>query len=141
MSVARVIDREYVATGKVRVVFKNRAVLAPESAWAAEASLCAEEQGKFWEYHDELYESLYAGKRGVFSLAGLKDLARELGLAADTFGACLDGGKYRERVRAETAESEGMGITRTPTFLVNGTPIVGAQPFEAFQATIEAALR
>ncbi len=141
MSVARLIDKEYVATGKVRVVFKNRAVLAQESAWAAEAAFCAEEQGKFWEYHDKLYESLYAGNREAFSKAGLKGLASQLGLAADTFGACLDGGKHSARVREETAESQSRGVTGTPTFFIDDTKIVGAQSFEAFRAAIEAALR
>lgn len=140
MSTARQIDQEYVKTGKVRIEFKNRAALGQESTWAAEAALCAADQGEFWDYHDALYEALYAGNSAVFSKAGLKKLATDLGLKAEPFNACVDSGKYTQRVRDEGQESQNRGVTGTPTFYINETRIVGAQPYEVFKAAIEAEL-
>ena len=67
MSTARLIDRDYVATGKVRVEIKHRAALAPESQPSAEAALCAGDQGKYWEYRDALAEALLTGNRAAFA--------------------------------------------------------------------------
>jgi protein-disulfide isomerase len=134
------IDRDYVQTGKVRIDFKNRAALAQESVWAAESALCAGEQEKYWEYHDALYEALYAGNATVFSKEGFKTLAGSLGLQAQPFNACVDSGKYTKRVQEESQESQNRGVTGTPTFFVNDTKIVGAQSYETFKAAIEAEL-
>lgn len=124
----------------MRIVFKNRAALAQESAWAAEAALCAADQEKFWDYHDALYEALYAGNTAVYTKDGFKSLAATLGLKTETFNACVDSGKYAARVRDEGQESQNRGVTGTPTFFINETKIVGAQPFEVFKAAIEAEL-
>ncbi|MCL4467273.1 MAG: DsbA family protein [Chloroflexi bacterium] len=140
MSTARQIDKDYVATGKVRVVIKNRAGLGAESQPAAEAALCAGDQGKYWEFSDKLSEALMAGNRAGFNKDSYKALAGELGLNAAAFGQCVDGGKYARQVKAETDESTRLGITSTPTFLVNGTKIIGAQPYQTFQVAIEAEL-
>jgi protein-disulfide isomerase len=116
------------------------AFLGPESQWTAEASECAAEQGAFWEYHDLLY-SLEAGEnRDAFNKDSLKQSAAELGLDTNSFNTCLDSGKYSSLVQTETATVQSMGVRGTPAFLVNGRPLVGAQPFEAFQQIIEAEL-
>lgn len=137
MGTARQIDRDYVTTGKVRVVFKNHAQLGPESAPSAEAALCAVDQNKFWEFNDSLSEWLAAGNRGAFAKANYIALAGQLGLNATTFGQCLDAGKYAQQVKDETAESERRGVTATPTFFVNEVKIIGAQPYEVFKAAID----
>lgn len=111
-----------------------------ESLWAAEASECAADQGAFWEYHDILYERHGGENRGAFSHDNLKRFAAELGLDTDAFNECLDSGKYTSLVRNETGLGQSMGVRSTPTFLLNGQPLLGALPFESFQQAIEAAL-
>jgi protein-disulfide isomerase len=140
VSTARLIDQEYVKSGRVRVVVKNFPVHGEQAVQAAEATLCASDEGKFWDFHDKLMESYYIQDFDVFSPAGLKQLATNLGLNASAFGSCLDGRKYKARVEAEATEAQNLGITGTPTFFVNDTKIVGARPFAAFQSAIDAAL-
>lgn len=135
------IDQTYVKTGQVRIVSKNLPVHGEQAVKAAEAALCAGDQGKFWEYHDKLMEGLYLGNRGAVTLESLKKLAADLGLNAATFTSCLDGGKYTQRVNDEAAEAQKLGVTGTPTFLVNNTKLVGAQPLEAFKTAIQNALQ
>jgi len=127
----------YVKTGKVRFGYRHFAFLGPESQWAAEASECAAEQGAFWPYHDRLYDRQAGENRGGFSQDNLKRFAVELGLDSQAFDACLDSGKYAATVRADTAAGQSLGVKGTPAFLVNGRPLVGAQPFEVFQQIIE----
>ena len=100
---------------------------------AAQASECAAEQENFWPYHDRLFS-----KQGApaFTQAKLKGYARELKLAAQSFNQCLDAGKVAKKVEGETAVAAFLGVRGTPTFFVNGRLLVGAQPFEAFQAVI-----
>lgn len=116
------------------------AFLGPESQWAAEASECAADQGRFWEYHDLLYAGQNGENLGAFSKANLKKFAVELGMDAEAFALCLDTGKYAAQVRADTAFAQSLGISGTPAFLVSGRPIMGAQPFETFRTLIEAEL-
>ncbi len=116
------------------------AFLGEESQWAAEASECAADQGRFWEYHDLLYARQKGENQGAFRKENLKQFATELGLDAQAFDACLEGGKYTSRVKADTAFARSLGISGTPAFLINGRPLLGAQPFEAFRAVIEAEL-
>ena len=111
--------------------------LGPESQWAAEASECAAEQEAFWVYHDRLYDRQSGGNQGAFNQDNLKRLAAELGLDGAAFNTCLDSGKYASLVRTETATVQSLGVRGTPAFLVNGRPLVGAQPFEVFQQIIE----
>ena len=141
MSTARQIDEAYVKTGKVRVVFKNRAVLGQESVWAAEAALCAAEQGQFWPYHDKLFESWAGENEGAFAKANLKRFAADLGLDASAFNSCLDTDKPLQQVREETQESQQRGVRGTPSFFLNDQLIEGALPFEEFRKAMEAQLR
>ena len=134
------IDEQYVKTGQVRIVSKNLPVHGQEASKAAEAALCASDQGKFWDYHDKLLESLYVGKHVTATTDDLKKLATDLGLDGSAFGACLDGSKYAQRVQAEAAEAQKLGVTGTPTFFVNDKMLVGAQPFAAFKTAIDNAL-
>ena len=141
MSTARQIDQAYVKSGQVRIVSKNMPVHGAPAVKAGEATLCAMDQGKFWDYHDQLLEMVYVGDYSAGSVEGLKQVAADLKLDAAAFAACLDGGKYTQRVSDETAEGQKAGVSGTPTFFINDTKLVGAQPFEAFQAAIDAALK
>jgi protein-disulfide isomerase len=124
----------------VRFAYVHFAFLGAESLWAAEASECAAEQDAFWEYHDFLYENQNGENRGAFSKENLKQFADQLGLDTDKFNQCLDSGKYTEVVEQENEVARQLGVQSTPTFVVNGAPVIGAQPFESFQQVIEAFL-
>ena len=141
MSTARQIDEAYVKTGKVRVVFRNRAALGQESVWAAEAALCASDQGKFWDYYDKLFDNWAGENEGALAKPNLKRVATDLGLDAKAFNSCLDTDKYLQRVREEGQESQQRGVRYTPTFFVNDVKIEGALPFDRFKEAIEAQLR
>jgi len=99
---------------------------------ASEAARCAHEQGKFWEYHDKLFENQRA-----LDPANLKSYAVGLGLDADAFNACFEGGKFRADVQRDYQVGQSLGVTGTPAFFVNGRFLSGAQPYEAFVAVID----
>jgi len=124
----------------VRIGYWHFAFLGEESQWAAEASECAADQEAFWEYHDYLFETHRGENQGAFSKENLKGFAEELGLDTVTFNECLDSGKYIQVVQSETTAGQQLGVQSTPTFLVNGQPVVGAQSFEVFEQVIENSL-
>jgi protein-disulfide isomerase len=130
----------YVQAGLVRVGYQHFAFLGQESQWSAEASECASEQDAFWDYHDLLFSRQAGENRGAFNQDNLKQFAADLGLNTQAFNACLDSGKYASLVRSETLGAQSIGVTGTPAFMINGRPLVGAQPFEVFQQVIEAEL-
>ncbi|MCF6278313.1 MAG: DsbA family protein, partial [Anaerolineales bacterium] len=136
----RQIEETYVKNGNVRFAYIHFAFLGPESFLAAEASECAADQDAFWEYHDFLYANQDGENRGAFSQDNLKQFAEQLGLDSESFGQCLDSGKYTELVQQETQMAQQIGVQSTPTFLINGAPMLGAQPFENFQQVIESIL-
>lgn len=105
--------------------------------WAAEASECAGEQAKFWEYHDKLFDEWRGENVGAFSKPNLKRFATELGLDGESFGACLDSGKYHEKVMQEKDEGMSQGVISTPTVIINGQLIKGRLPFERYETVIE----
>ena len=127
---------QYVANGKVAIVFHHFAFLGQESNWAAEATECASEQGKFWEYHDKLYASQAGENRGAFSKDNLKRFGTALGLTAD-FATCVDSGRYAQVVRDDTKVGEGRGVTATPTRFINGQKIHGAASIDQLKAIID----
>ena len=132
--------KQYVDEGKVQMVFKHFAFLGPESQWAAVASECAADQGKFWEYHDKLYNSQQGENQGAFNKDKLIAFGEELGLDAITFAACVNDEATLARVQADTEEGQQLGVRGTPNFFINGRPLSGALPFEQFQQVIEQAL-
>lgn len=107
----------------------------PFAQKAAEASECAGEQGKFWEFHDKNFEN-----QTSLSLDAPKVWAKELGLNMNKFVSCLDSGKYAKKVADQTNEGQAKGVNGTPTTFVNGQPVIGAQPYEAFKQAIDAEL-
>ncbi|WP_375765640.1 thioredoxin domain-containing protein [Archangium gephyra] len=125
------IEDEY--KGKVRIAFKNQPLPFHANAKpAAAAALAAHEQGKFWEYHDKLFQNQRALDR-----ASLEKYAQELGLNMGQFKAALDSGKFDAQVTADMNEATRVGVNGTPTFLINGRSLVGAQPVEAFKRVID----
>jgi protein-disulfide isomerase len=107
----------------------------PQAQAAAEASRCAEEQGKFWEYHDLLYTN-----QARLDPAGLNENARTAGLNTDQFQACLAGGKYKAQIEEDLRLGAAAGVSGTPAFYINGAPLTGSQPASAFEHIIDAEL-
>jgi protein-disulfide isomerase len=129
------IEEQY--PGKVRIAFKQLPLPFHDKAHlAAEASLAANEQGKFWQMHDKLFANQQALDR-----ASLEKYAQELGLDMAKFKKALDSGKFKDKVDAESKEGAAVGATGTPTFFINGTRLVGAQPFDAFKTAIDKELK
>jgi protein-disulfide isomerase len=124
----------------VRFGYWHVAFLGPESGYAAEASECAADQDAFWEYHDLIFERQSGENQGAFEKDKLKQLAAELNLDTQAFNECLDSGKYAQLVQEATQSANSIGVNSTPAFVVNGQAIMGAQPFEVFEQTIEAEL-
>ena len=124
----------------VRFGYQHFAFLGPESQRAGEASECAADQDAFWEYHDKLFDSQSGENQGAFNQDNLKRFAVELGIDTQAFDECLDSGKYTSIVLNETQSAQALGVRSTPSFLINGEPLVGAQPFDVFKQYIEAAM-
>ncbi|MCU0223253.1 MAG: thioredoxin domain-containing protein [Acidobacteria bacterium] len=121
---------------KVRIVFRDYPLpFHTKASKAGEAGHCADAQGKFWAYHDYLFAN-----QAKLEVADLKAAALAVGLDAAAFDACLDGGKMAEAVTKNTEAGREAGVSGTPAFFINGLPLDGAQPFEAFKPIIDAEL-
>lgn len=128
---------DYVKTGKVKFAFRDYAFLGQESNWAAEAARCANDQGKFWDYHDYLYKHQGSENSGTFTKDNLKKFAADLGLDTTQFNACLDADKYAKAAADDLAAGQKAGVSGTPTIYVNGLQLVGAQPYDTLKQTID----
>ncbi len=124
-------------TGKVRLGYFNFAFLGEESQWAAEAAECAGDQDAYWEYHDYLFSHQNGENQGAFSKDNLKKFAVELKLDTQAFNECMDSGKYTQLITDQTNFARQLGVQSTPSFLVNGQGVVGAQPFDSFKQLID----
>jgi len=134
------LEKDYLATGKAKLVFKYVRFLGDESQWAAEAADCAGEQGKFWNYHDMLFANQRGENQGAFSKDNLKRFAQALGLDTAAFNACLDEGRYTGKVAENNNEARSRGVDSTPTVFVGQTLIGGAKSYETYRTAIEAEL-
>lgn len=124
-------------SGKVRLVYRHFPLgFHPNAQKAAEASECAAEQGKFWEYHDKLFENQPNG----YSLEKFKQWAKDLGLNSGKFNECLDSGKFAQKVKGDFQEGAEKGVNGTPATFVNGQLVSGALPFDSFKQTIDSLL-
>ncbi len=134
----QLIER-YVDTGQVRLVFREFPIpsLHPNAEKAAEAAVCAGEQGKYWEMHDKLFASQDAWTGEADPSAALKELAGEIDLDEGAFAQCLDSGEAAVVVQAEMLAGEMMGVNATPYFFVGELPIRGGLPVDAFGEIIE----
>ena len=119
---------------KVKLVFRDFPIdnLHPGASQAHEAARCANEQGKFWAYHDKLFASPPKSSPEIF-----KGLAKEVGLDMPGFENCFDSGKYQAAIKKDIEEGNRVGVTGTPAFFINGRIVSGAQPLEAFSRIID----
>ncbi len=140
-----IIDN-YVDTGKVNMVFVDLAFLGSDSPIAAQATHCADDQGKYWEYHSILYYKQEGIDNGWASKSMLKEYANELKLDSDQFASCIDSAKYAKNVQDSYNDAVKMKVSSTPTFYLfnheNGMveKISGAQPLSVFVKTIDSML-
>jgi protein-disulfide isomerase len=120
--------------GQVRLVYRDFPLTSihPYALSAALAGECADEQGKFWEYHDVLFAN-----QAQLDEESLLDYAAQVGLDTDSFGECLSSQKYLEEVQKDYGDGRTYGVSGTPAFFVNGVLVSGAQPLEAFSAIID----
>jgi protein-disulfide isomerase len=130
------IDR-YVEEGVLRIEWRDLPVLGEESFTAALAGRAAAEQGAFWELHDAIYAEDRGRNAGELDREPLIAMAADLGLDVERFEADLDDPALAEAVQADLQLGQSLGITGTPTFLINGHLVVGAQPTEMFAGAIE----
>jgi protein-disulfide isomerase len=122
---------------KINVRFMHQPLpFHADAPLAAEASMAAGEQGKFWEYHDLLFQNNKALKR-----EDLEKYAQQLQLNMGKFKQALDSGKFKEHVKKDSEAGNAVGANGTPTFFINGRKLVGAQPQSAFEAIIEEELK
>jgi protein-disulfide isomerase len=127
---------KYVKTGKAQFKFVTFAFLGEESVKAAEASLCAADQNKFWEYHDLLFESQKGENQGAFTRNLFVQLAGDLSMDGTKFQECIDKGTHAQDVSDNVKYGQGKGVNGTPYFLVNDKLTDSSQ----LEAAIEAAL-
>lgn len=139
----------FVNTGKARLVFRDFPLTSihPGALPAAMAAECADDQGKYWEMHDKIFdEQNKLGQGSVpFTNEDLKKWASELGLNTDDFNSCLDSNKYAKEVEADFADGNSYGVSGTPTYFIgndkDGYKIIGgAQPYEVFDQAINSYL-
>jgi protein-disulfide isomerase len=127
---------------KVKIYFRNFPLeqIHPQAFHAAEAAACALEQGKFWDYHNELFDhqSMYQEKDIAKNVdKNFINLAKEAKLDDKAFAECLKSGKHDAELRHDMEEAQKYGVNSTPTFFVNGRAVRGAQPIEAFSEIID----
>lgn len=119
--------------GQIRIVYRHLPLTSihPDAQAAAEASMCANEQNKFWEFHDKLFGG------SSLSVNVYSQYASELGLDLNKFEACVKNRTYQQAVQTDSDFALNLGISSTPTFFINGLAVVGAQPLGVFQQVID----
>ncbi|MEQ1883988.1 MAG: thioredoxin domain-containing protein [Bryobacteraceae bacterium] len=120
--------------GKVRLTFRDFPLrsIHPQAQISAEAARCAGEQGKFWEFHDQLYQNPNSLNASTF-----EKLASNLQINVTQFSECLNSGKYMPQIEEDVRAGEAIGIDGTPAFIINGVQLSGAQPAAAFEKIID----
>ena len=140
-STLKTLEKDYIDSGKIRLVFKDFPLNGPDSILAAEASYCADDQGKYWEYHDELYTNWAGEKTGWVTRNSLNTFAETVNLNLEEFNSCLDSGKYNQRVLDHQDFARQIGVDATPSFFIfNDEKIIkirGNQPLDVFKRVID----
>ncbi|MFH1769564.1 MAG: DsbA family protein [Parcubacteria group bacterium] len=138
------IKDEYVDSGEVRLVFRHFPLSFHEAAdVSAHAVECAGDQGMFWELHDKIFEEqnkIDPNGTVSYNKDDILDWALDIDLDVEELEACIDSGKYSDKIAEDTASGASLGVSGTPGSFVNGKAVVGAQPFEVFEALIDEAL-
>ncbi len=140
---------EYIDEGKVNLVYRDFPVqrIHPNALAAAAAAECADDQGKYWEYHDTLFEkqNAWAKLDSNSAISTFSQFAAEIELEQQQFDNCLESGKYLEEVQADFSDGKNYQVTGTPGFFIGNedigfVKIIGAKPYDAFKKVIDAQL-
>ena len=140
------IKSEYIDSGKsVKFVYRDFPLtsLHPMAVKYAEAAECAQDQGRYFEMHDKIFQEQDKSGQGTISAYGVDDVKRwalEIGLNGSEFNQCLDSGRYTDEVRQDFEDGSKAGADGTPTVFINGRIVVGSQQFEVFKQIIDSEL-
>lgn len=136
-----IIKKEYIDSGKASLVFVDFPLNGPDSVLAAEASHCANDQGKFWAMHDEIYHNWAGERTGWVNRESISKFAQTVGVDVDLLNECLDSKKYQQKVLDTYDFAQGIDIAATPSFLIISgekvTKITGNQPLDVFRKTLD----
>jgi len=131
---------EYVSTGQVFFTYVPMSFLGDESKDAAEAALCANDQGKFWEMHETIFANHSGENQGAYSRSRLDTMAQNIGLNMDQYNSCMDSGQHEGDVANYANVATQAGVTSTPTFVINNGEPFGWTSWEGLKSQIDAAL-
>jgi protein-disulfide isomerase len=144
---SQLIDSSYIANGQVYYIFRQYPFLdantiTKESQQAANASMCAMEQGRFWDYHDILFANQGASENaGAFSDKRLQAFAESLGLDMTAFNKCFSADKYKADIQADLQKGQAANVSGTPSIFINGALLsAGAVPYDQIKSAIDAAI-
>jgi len=135
------IEDKYVNSGKVRIVFNHFAFIGDESTRAAEASECANVQGKFWQYADTVFNNQAGENQGAFNDANLEKFAQQVGLDMTQYKTCMDNNTYLGKIQMSSQAAQQRGVDSTPTLFINGKKAVGAISLAQFESIAGQLLR
>ena len=140
------ILKNYVETGKVKIIFKDYTIIGPDSVNASHGAHCANDQGLFWEYHDILYNNWNGENNGWASSENLFKFAQEINLDMDEWSECMVNSEHSEIILASNNDAKDLGLTGTPSFFVIApddkvTKLFGAQPYSQFENIFDSLLK
>jgi protein-disulfide isomerase len=134
------LRQDYEASGKVRFEFMPFSLGSPDPDNAANAAVCAADQGRFWDYHDLLFARQLTSA-DAFSTASLKQYGQQLGLDPTKFNQCVETGAHADQVHQSSQQGTSLGVNATPTIFVNNERVVGAVPYDQLKAKVDAAIQ
>ena len=140
------IIKNYVETGKVKIIFKDYNIIGEDSVKASQGAHCANDQGLFWEYHDILYSNWTGENNGWASSENLTIFAQQIGLNMDQWSECMVEGSHAQTILSSNEDARALELTGTPAFFVINSEgqvskLFGAQPFEVFKKIFDAELK
>lgn len=138
-SLPTLVER-YVDAGKLRIEYRDIMFYGEISRRSAELAVAAGLQGKYHEFHEEIFADGATAKDADFSASGVKAMAKSIGVDHEQFVADAASDTTAALVQRNHDEAKELGVTGTPTFIINGSPVIGAQPLEAFTQVIDAEL-
>ena len=141
------ILENFVTTGKVKIIFKDFTIIGPDSINAAHGAHCANEQNKYWEYHNALYNNWAGENNGWASKENLVKYANDVKLDLESFSECMNSNNYRDVINQSNTDGQTLGISGTPAFFIidhknaHVQTIYGAQPYETFEKVFNSMLQ
>ena len=137
-SIEKDILKNYVDTGKVKIIFKDYNIIGEDSVKASQGAHCANDQGLFWEYHDILYSNWTGENNGWASSENLAIFAQQIGLNMNKWSECMNKGSHSQIILKSNDDARTLQLTGTPAFFIINSEgevskLFGAQPFEVFK--------